>query len=217
MKEKIVEQIVKARQEAIMWANHEIKAIAVKYQGRKDKKELLEAELLKAREFQDSAVGNGYINSLAPGFKDDEELIETIANYYVSSKVVASFDFREWTEEFRMDYVHDDSLKFLQRYYLSRYLSQMLYPSVPEFILEYFQNEQLARKWLDHLNPESDAVDVVYWFRHYSDYKNPSDRGHTSYEFHKFLFPRWCGQSGKNLQKTFDGINPSKKAKRMLE
>ena len=128
MKEQIVEQIVKARQEAIMWANHEIKAIAVKYQGRKDKKELLEAELLKAREFQDSAVGNGYINSLAPIYENDETLVSAIANYYMSSKVVTNPDTRTgWTEESTQKYVYDDSFTFLRRYYLASYLSLILF------------------------------------------------------------------------------------------
>ena len=217
MKEKIVEQIAKARQEAIMWANHEIKAIAVKYQGCKDKKELLEAELLKAREFQDSAVGDGYINSLAPGFKDDDELIETIANYYMSSKVVASVDLREWTEEFKKDYVHDDSLKFLRRYYLSRYLSQMLNPSIPKFILEFFRNNQEAQKWLGHLNSKSDAVDVVYWFRQFSKFKNPSDLGYSAQNFYDFLSPNYYDQGEKQLRMTFNGKNESKKAKQFLE
>ena len=43
MKDLIIEQIRKAKDEAVSWANHEIKAIVVKYQGRKDKKQLLEA------------------------------------------------------------------------------------------------------------------------------------------------------------------------------
>ena len=126
MKDLIIEQIRKAKDEAVSWANHEIKAIVVKYQGRKDKKQLLEAELLKAKEFQDSAVGNGYINSLAPGIATDEELIQTIANYYLTCKFLRPNPTTGWTDETTLKYVHDDSLIFLRRYFLVKYLTMLI-------------------------------------------------------------------------------------------
>ena len=218
MKDLIIEQIRKAKDEAVSWANHEIKAIVVKYQGRKDKKQLLEAELLKAKEFQDSAVGNGYINSLAPGFATDEELIQTIANYYLSSKVVISPDPRTgWTEESTMQYVHDDSLIFLRRYYLSSYISQILYPPVPQVILPLFPNEKEARRFLNHLTPNSDCVDVVYWFREYSHYKTPSEGAVNYSNFYEAIVGRYYCQSERRLRQTFKGENKSDKAKKMLE
>lgn len=218
MKDLIIEQIRKAKDEAVSWANHEIKAIVVKYQGRKDKKQLLEAELLKAKEFQDSAVGNGYINSLAPGFATDEELIQTIANYYLSSKVVISPNPRTgWTEESTKQYVYDDSLLFLRRYYLSSYISQILYPPVPQVILPLFPNEKEARRFLNQLTPNSDCVDVVHWFREYSHYKTPAE-GAVNYSiFYEAIVGKYYCQSEKRLRQTFNGENKSDKAKRMLE
>ena len=155
MKDLIIEQIRKAKNEAIRWANLEIKAIVGKYQGREDKKQLLEEELSKAREFKDSAVGKGYIISMFPVFDTDEELIQTIANYYLTCDFLSPNPTIGWTDETTLKYVHDDSLIFLRRYYLSSYISQILYPPVPQVILPLFPNKKEARRFLNHLTPNS--------------------------------------------------------------
>lgn len=218
MKDLIIEQIRKAKDEAVSWANHEIKAIVVKYQGRKDKKQLLEAELLKAKEFQDSAVGNGYINSLAPGFATDEELIQTIANYYLSSKVVISPNPRTgWTEESTMQYVYDDSLIFLRRYYLADYLKKMLFPPISKTLLMLFKDEKEVRKFLSHLNPNSDAADVIFWFRAFSKYDRPTQVNVKYSELYNALSPNYYGQGQRTLKDLFEGTKTNKKLKDLLE
>ena len=203
MKDLIIEQIRKAKDEAVSWENHEIKAIVVKYQGRKDKKQLLEAELLKAKEFQDSAVGNGYINSLAPGFATEEELIQTIANYYLTCDFLSPNPITGWTNESTLKFANEDSLKFLRRYYLVKYLSRILEPSVPPLLLELFSREN-ARKFLDKLNKNSKASDVVKWFREFSIYQKPYDKGISVMALYKCLSPNYYSQGERTLRDEFN-------------
>ena len=213
MKDLIIEQIRKAKDEAVSWANHEIKAIVVKYQGRKDKKQLLEAELLKTKEFQDSAVGNGYINSLAPGFATDEELIQTIANYYLTCDFLSPNPTIGWTDESTLKYVHDDSLIFLRRYYLVKYLSRILTPPIPQTVLQYFKNEVEARKFLNRLNRTSKAKDVLIAFREFSRYNKPTDLGNGYEPFANALYPDYYCQSYKSLYNAFEPSEERKKRK----
>lgn len=217
MKDLIIEQIRKAKDEAVSWANHEIKAIVVKYQGRKDKKQLLEAELLKAKEFQDSAVGNGYINSLAPGFDTDEELIQTIANYYLTCDFLSPNPTIGWTDGTTLKYVYDDSLIFLQRYYLADYLKKMLFPPISKTLLKLFKDEKEVRKFLSHLNPNSDAADVIFWFRIFSKYDRPSQADVKYSELYNALSPNYYGQGQRTLKDLFEGNNTNKKLKDLLE
>jgi len=126
MNEMICKQIVNARVEALRRAKHDIKAIVVKYQGRKDKYQLLEAELLRVKEYEDSNVGHGYINSLAPTFGSDEELINAMVDYYSSSQLTIPNNKIGMTEESIGEYVYEDSFTFFRRYYLAQYISKLM-------------------------------------------------------------------------------------------
>ena len=137
----------------------------------------------------------------------------------MSSKVVTNPDTRTgWTEESTQKYVYDDSFTFLRRYYLASYLSLMLNPPIPQEILQLFKSEQVARCFLEKLNSNSDAADVVYYFRMYSEFDTPEKGGVIIPEFWRALRKlNLYGQSDKNLTYAFHGKNMSKKMKKLLE
>jgi len=120
-------QIVKAKEEAVSLANRELKAIVVKCKERKNKEQLLDEELTKARCYDDSFAGAGYINSVAPVYKNDEKLIDALSMFYASSKIYGTPNPNtRRTRESVLEMVYEDSLIFLKRFYLAKLISRLL-------------------------------------------------------------------------------------------